>query len=348
MENNKYIRTMIKPAAENGIRYIEDNSKRGIRNLLDLGEYFAHGKFQKSFFDLAHEMLSNENSFYYDIFENLVKNTNHNTLTTFGINMGYNSFTYGASIIREHEKNHNYNVPWIITLNFKEKKEKDENENLLNNDEIIEFIESGKGLGIYTYVILLESNDILDELTPVIKNNEDCAFVIVIHPNIITEEKVKNISQFPNLCVLVLIDDIESQDLNNISLLRAYKCLYGGCFYYDDKNFTDIKSGKFSNKLHSINTDFVVLIKKHGCNEEIADKIYDYMFKSRFDADTTVFMIDFYGDIRRIDNIISDDPCFLSIDQVGQISITNLENKTKYNIRTSSLEDILRNNARIN
>lgn len=343
MEKSKYIRAIIKPAVENGIRYIEDNSKRGIRNLLDLGEYFARGKFQKSFFDLAHEMLNNENSFYYDIFDNLVKNTNHNTLTTFGIDMGYNSFTYGANIIRKHEKKYNYDVPWLITFDFTDKHEK-ENKNLLCSDEIINLIKSGKNIGIYSYIILLEKNDILNELIPIIKNNDDCAFVIVIHPSIITEEKVINIKELPNLCVLVIIDEeTEPQDLNNISLLRTHKCLYGGCFYYDDNNFADIESGKFSNKIHSINADFALAIKSQDCNEEIAENVCDYMYKSRFNDDTHVFMIDFYGDIKRIDNIISDSPCFLSIDSLGQISVTNLENKTKYNIRTNSLEEILKN-----
>ena len=105
MEKHKYMYTLIESAMGNGIRYIEDNPQRGIRNLLDLGEYFASGRFQKSFFDIAHEMLNNENSFYYYKIGDLVRNTNHRTLANFGINLGYNSFTYGASKIREYEKN---------------------------------------------------------------------------------------------------------------------------------------------------------------------------------------------------------------------------------------------------
>ncbi len=334
---NQLTHTIIKLAVENGIRYIQDNPKRGVRNLLDLGEYFASGRFQKSFFELVHQMLTNENSRYYIIIENLVKNINHETLTNIGINIGYNSFTYGANIIRENENKYGINIPWLLTFDFKEIKN-----DHLTADEISHIIKCGKGFGIYSYMFFIEKNDILMDLYPVMVNNDDSAFIIVISPSIINEEFTKKISNIHNLCLLVSIDDINKSDRNNISLLRKYKCLFGGCFYYDNSNYINVINDRIPSKVLSIDSNLLIMIRKPNCSEKIIKNTYDYIYKSRFNLNNPVFMMDFYGDIKLINEIISDKSCFLAIDNVGQICNYNLENKTKYNIHTSSLKDIFK------
>lgn len=341
MEEYKLMHALIESAVENGIRCMADNTKRGIRNLLDLGEYFAAGRFQKSFFDIAHEMLKNEDSFYYDKFEDLVKNTNHDAIANFGINIGYNSFTYGANIIREHEKESNYKIPWTVVFDFREEKE-----DHLTEDEILDIIAKGKRVGIYCYIILVDSNNILRDLYPIMNNNKDCAISLVISPKIITEQLVKDMSSITNLCLFILIDDTDEVKLqNSVNYLRKQKCLYGGCYYYDDKNFSYITEDEtVSKKLVSMRANFAMMIQKTACTKEIAQNTYDYIYKSRFKTDSHTFMMDFYEDINRIGNIISEIPKethFLCLDSIGQISLSSLENKTKYNIRTSSFEEIL-------
>jgi len=343
MENYKLTYAIIKTAVENGIRYIQDNPKRGVRNLLDLGEYFAQGRFQKDFFELAHEILTNENSYYYDIIEDIVKNTNHSTITKYGINIGYNSFTYGANIIREHEKRFGYDVPWTIVFNFEKKQETH-----LSSTEVSNLITDGKNIGIYSYIILLNDNsEMLDEMMNVIENNQDCAFMIFINPCIITNKVAEVLSKLTNICISVLIEnsiDTDNEVIEKTKLLRKYKCFYGGYTYYDDTNVCNISNSVTAKKIHSIRSNFAILLKKQDCSNEAAINAYDYIYKSRTKINTPVCFIDFYGDIARIDNLISEEPCFLSIDSLGQATVSNLYNKeTEYNIRTSSLLEILSN-----
>ena len=55
-------------------------------------------------------------------------------------------------------------------------------------------------------------------------------------------------------------------------------------------------------------------------------------------------MMDFYGDIELIGNIISEMPKkthFLSIDNLGYIGLSSLENKTELNIRKLQFNEIL-------
>lgn len=334
------VQTIVRVAVENGIRYIEDNPKRGVRNLLDLGEYFASGRFQKVFFDLAHEILNNEDSYYYEIIEDLVKNTNHNNLTEFGINMGYNSFTYGAKIIRENEKKYEYNIPWSIVFDFEQNCSES-----LTKDEIANIISLGKSIGIYSYLIMLGKNNMWDILFDVFDEHSDCAFTLFSEQDIINEELAKKISNVSNACTLILIDDFQVQNDNiteKFKMLKRYKCFYGGYCYYDDSSAINITNGTASSNLSSMNLNFAVFVKKPGCSDHVAESIREYILNTRTKINSPVLFIDFYGDHARIDKIISEDPCFLSIKSDGQVCVSNIAGKTKHNVRNASLKEILK------
>lgn len=296
MNNYEMNRQIIKIAVENGIRYIQDCPKRGIHNLLDLGEYFASGRFQKYFFDLAHEMLSNENSSYYDLIENIVNNTNHDTITNFGINIGYNSFTYAAKIIRDNKKNFNFDTSWISILDYSEKDN-------FNVNDMPSLIKEGKGLGIYTYMIELKDNDIIRDLNTIFKNNDDCAFVVLVNPEIINEKSVKEISSATNLCILLSIDS-SNFDNKKAKILLKYKCLFGNSYYYDDNNYINILNGWFSDKILSMGSNFGLAVKNQNCSRKTADIVNNYTYKSRY-SNPSVFLMDLYGDIERIDKTIA-------------------------------------------
>jgi len=310
--------------------------------LLDLGEYFAKGRFQKDFFELAHVILKSEDSFYYDIIANIVKNTRHSTIAGFGINIGFNSLTYGANIIRENEKKFGYNIPWLIVFDFENNVD-----DHITIQEVKKIIHEGKKTGIYSYMMLVRKNmEMLGEMIEAIEKNDDCAFVIFIEPDIICEEATKKLSSLSNLCTSVIIDEeyctLELEEKTN--MLRKYKCFYGGCMYYDENDISDIMNGEISKKLLAANANFAVLVKKQNCSDETSMKIIDYIYNSRTKMNYPVCLMDFYGDVARIDSIISEESFFLSIDSKGQPTASSLYGtKSDLNIRTSSLADILKN-----
>lgn len=341
MDNYELTYAVIKTAVDNGIRYIQDNPKRGVRNLLDLGEYFARGRFQKDFFELAHGILKNEDSFYYDIISRLIKNTSHKTIAGFGINIGFNSLTYGANIIREHEKEFGYSIPWVIVFNF----EKSTDDHITAH-EADKLIQEGKKTGIYSYMMMFGKNiEMLDEMYAAIEKNQDCAIVIFIKPCIIDEETAKKLSSLSNLCINVIIDDCTLDfAAEKTNMLRKYKCFYGGYMYYNDNNASDIMNGVVSNKLLSASMNFAVLVKDQECSDETSIKVYEYIYNSRTRMNHPVCLMDFYGDIARIDSIISEESFFLCIDSNGHAAASSLYGaKSELNIRTSSLADILKN-----
>lgn len=46
----------------------------------------------------------------------LLRSNDPEALRQFGINIGYNSFTYGAQILRQKQKELSFAVPWVVKL----------------------------------------------------------------------------------------------------------------------------------------------------------------------------------------------------------------------------------------
>ncbi|WP_326906779.1 hypothetical protein [Sedimentibacter sp. MB31-C6] len=342
MMNQELLCTVIKTAVRSGLRYINDNPKRGVRNLLDLGEYFATGHFQKDFFNLAHDILNNDNSSYYTIIEKTVKNVNHNILTDFGMNIGYRSWTYGANSIRNYEKSHGYNIPWTIVFDFNEAIE-----NQLTNTEVLNLIQQGKKIGIYSYMFMIENNHIkLDYLFPILEQNKDCAFVAFLNPKYLKPNNLCKLKSYTNIMLFILDSAIipiqKNYDLlSTIKYLRKNKCLYGVYRYYNYESYNEIINGNYITELDKIDLHFAFLIKDENCSEKVEEKVNSYVSNSRLGGNAPVILMDFYNDIAHVDKNISVESCFLCIKSNGKVSISNINNITSYNTRSIKFEEIL-------
>ena len=116
MDSRKITETMIDTALTRGLKEMEDDPKRTIRKLADMGKQFSTGRFQPKIFEIIQTLLENENSPYYDLLQYFLKHTDHNNAKRFGINIGYYSWTYYARTLREKAKEKGYSIPWSINF----------------------------------------------------------------------------------------------------------------------------------------------------------------------------------------------------------------------------------------
>lgn len=342
MKPNEVIYTMIETAVDKGLRDFEKSHKRTIRNLVDLGEYFSTGHFQKDFFQLAQYLLSHEDSPYYELVKNVVSNVDRKLLKTFGMNLGYNSWTFGADVIRKYEKTHCCNVPWTILFELRRHLE-----NHLSIPEISNIIEQGMKIGIYTYLFYVGGNrGMLDALLPLLKENNKCAFILFVDPNLITEESVSRVSQAGNTIVSVSFlnsEEIEDACFNQaLSALHHNKCLYGLHYSYSDNTAENIFSGSIANRAVDAHCTFAILMKDKKCSSRTAKQINQYVVGARVEKGFPSFLIDFYEDIAYVEKSISSEACFLAVNSEGNIvTAYDGEIKNDFNIRISPLTDIL-------
>ena len=111
---NSMSKIIIETTVRQTLKSLKEDTKRSIRNLVDMALQFSKGRFQSRFFETAHTMLENENSAYYDLIYNAINHIETEHLIKFGMNLGYNSFTWGAQHIRTNENVLGFNIPWVI------------------------------------------------------------------------------------------------------------------------------------------------------------------------------------------------------------------------------------------
>lgn len=326
---------MIETAINKGIRDIEYNPKRGVRNLVDLANHFTIGPFQKGVLNIMEVMLSNSNSPYYKMVAELVNNVDHNTIKTFGINIGYNSWNNGAKKIREEEKLHGYNIPWTIIFNFKK-----QIGDKISTDEIINIIKQGKKIGIYSYMFFMDN---MDGFLDIVRKNLDCAFILYVPHYKLTEKNIIKIKSYHNTFFSILYDrHIDLQDFKNtIQLLHNNKCLFGIHSYYDDGNVEDILNHEWVNGLKDFRCVFGFVIQSNKCSLENAAFIHEYVLNSKTNQEHSAFLIDLYEDIAKINKIISIESCCLSINKNGDAFFGGCNKQGVFNIKEMSLVEIL-------
>lgn len=90
---------------------IKKDPKRAIRKLVDIGQETAGGRLQQKFMAMAQQLLKKDDSPYYLLIQNTIKQVDEERLLTFGMNLGWNSFTQGAKQIRSNEEKLGFNIP---------------------------------------------------------------------------------------------------------------------------------------------------------------------------------------------------------------------------------------------
>lgn len=324
-------------AIDKGLKEIRVNSKREIRNLVDLGAHFAKGRFQKDFYRMAQRMLEYEDSPYYDLIFNTVNNVDNNIIKKFGTNLGLNSWTYGSETIRNFEKDNGYNIPWTIIFNFVTP-----TTNPMEVLELLDIIRQGKDLGIYSYMIFIDKNfNEKDNLFKIISENSDCAFLLFATPDSIDKKDVLNIRESGNIIISIYMDNLDKEFLPLIGLLKENKCLYGIYNNYENENVDEILNNNWIEKVIKLNCTFAFLIGSSACNEENVKKVSSYIRDAKINQKYPIFLMDFYEDIRYVDTIISVEPCFAGFLQDGKLILNNAGNFAKLSFKEMNLKDIL-------
>ena len=288
-------RVLIESAVRKALRDIDESPERGVRNLVDLALDFSNGRFQRTFLEMARQMLKNEKSAYFSAMKQMVSGVEWDNIVGFGINVGYNSFTKGARIIRETEEAEGFNIPWALTFSVRTFEEKHRS-----------LIEQGKKLGIYTYFIFADQPD--EALLHTIKQCQDCAFVLLTDGSAITDSLLALCEGVNNLMF-----SVGEHMAEGCRQLKAHRKLYSVYCVYGKQEQTVYETWLEA----AADLGAVCAMFLYG-GDHAADA-YDYVVEVRKSQRLAVFPMDFRRDNMFIDSIISDDPCSAAFDLDGNL-----------------------------
>lgn len=314
------------------LKNIQEAPERATRNLIDLGLQFSSGRFQTRLFAQAQKMLQNQKSAYYDLVKHVAATVDHDILTTFGINLGYNSCTKGARLIREIEEREGFNIPWALTL-------------LLNGEKLAaepdfypSVLRQGTALGIYTYLFFVTGDPA--GVLPMAEEEPDCAFLLFLHGAQVSDAFVEKVKRVKNVMISVFADGAMPEACKK---LREAKLLYAVHYRYAEQDKARILSGEWLQALLPERPAFAFLRADFSCAVQLQEEIYRYITAVRDGQQFPVVLMDLKRDALAIDQVISDGECLAGFDANGNLSTyEGVKQDEAYSIFHHPLEEILR------
>lgn len=340
-KKNQLTYTLIETAVDKGLRDIKENSGRGTRNLVDLGIHFATGRFQKDFFLIARQILSNEESPYYELVNYMVKHVEPRLLKRFGINLGYNCWCYGAEKIRKCEKRHGYYVPWTLIFDFPEK-----SNYVLSKEDISKTLHTGETLGIYCGMFFLDVDvTYLKMLLELLADNKESCYFILLQPKLITDEVAELTARAGNIVVVLALNSPGDYMACNTAaqLLTIRKCLYGAYCTYKDENMEYIISPEYLKQIEDLHCSFAFLVRQALDDLQNKIRFSQFMETAKKTGRYNFFLVDFYEDLAYVDRNISKEDCLMIINGDGTLVVLKGNIPVEeLNIRTDSLQTIFK------
>ena len=309
MEKRDFTRVLIETVVDRGIRDVTDDPKRSLRRLAEMGKQFSEGRFQKASFGHITNLLKNDDSPYYKMLEDFLATVDHRVIKTFGLNMGYNSWTYGARMIKRESEERGYMLPWVIQIHYDPEKGA-----RLTADNINSIIDSLSPLGINTYVIIKDHNSTDDPaLTKVFASHPECAFFLFLNDGLISPEMAEDIESSGNTVISINIDAEESY--SSCRLLKEKKALYVIHYQYTSDEVSRFCDDEYINTWLSFGSAFIFLIQKDN-DTGLAGK---FARRTRMQQEYPILVWHVYSDIRLVNEMISDIPFIFELSSDGNI-----------------------------
>lgn len=270
--------------------------RRTVRNLVDLGLNVSKGRFQTRFLTYAQEMLQNQESAYYELAADVIAHTDERLLINFGMNLGYNGCTKGASLIRKTEKEQGVHIPWSLSMNMDSRMPEQE------ADACQKQICRGKEQGIYVYLMTLTQGNPA-ELLKVLNRNPDCAFLVFLGEQEISETFAKEIVECGNAMVSVPARPDSAQ---NCRLMRNNGLLYAVHAGYGEEDADRMLDDSWLKKQLFLHPQCAFICADGECRREIRQKVYDHVVDVRMRQKYPILLMEVREDLQMIDHIISE------------------------------------------
>ena len=330
MDNQPVIRAAIQSAVSKGIRDIRRDPNRSIRRLVDLGIQFGKGQYQQTFFSDAQLALRNRHSAYYPLVTSLIRNVDAKTLETFGLNIGYMSWTMGAKAIRTYEKEHGVNVPWTIILRLDQPTQ--------TPLRLASLVEQGQALGIYTYFVYISSQTANPSaLLSTMEQQTNSAF-FVLSADVETNLWMAGQNTLPPNTLMVPLCDSEGETQVGDAFAKLRR-LFGFCCVYDANNADQLLSDVFMERMVAQGCPILFYLPAPGCDPETIHRVYTSLLALRGAGRHPLFPIALPEDIRQVDHIISNEQCMLELGADG--TVLRPEGSASLSVEQLSLEALI-------
>ncbi|MBR2188531.1 MAG: hypothetical protein IJ860_03885 [Eubacterium sp.] len=334
MRPNNITRAIIDATVDRSLREVAEDPQRSIRKLADMGRHFStNSGFLDDVYEIMQDLLRNDDSPYYTAIGRLLRSADRKGLKNFFINLGYNSLTFGGKIIRKEEAENDFQIPWCLVLHLNPA-----HQNSINAADIHHFVEQGNQLGIYTFIILLESTGTkTTDLLHIFAENTDSAFICFLPDGKLDDAQLRQMRSCTNTLFLFGADMETTEE--NLPRMQGQKLLAGIYGTYTDENAGEWISGKRMESLNQHNAAIAFLVPDETCSQETKLRMGQCVRKLRTQPLYPFIPFELSCDVTEIKKIVSDNACYFELLENGDI-LTKDDAVVEYR-HTLSLQQML-------
>jgi len=330
---HRLTRQTIHIAVSKALEDMKSNTRRSIRNLIDLGLFFSHSENQEWFFHTAKKVISNPRNPYNVLAARMITDIDNETIKRVGLNLGYSSLIYGANKLRKHQEAMDCPIPWLLIF--------DVSESCADSfHQIEQLIREGQELGIYSYIFYPhEANDIA-VLCGIAKRFDECLFAFKVSPALISEQMAKSLSDVHNAVVSIqaVDEDLDCENcMNAFRILKQSRCLYGFHVTYNEDNMKKVATPEYIRSAIGFGSLFGLYIADDNVSDACRDAVYAFACNERGEHGQPLIALEWGRDMRTISEKILSGDGYISIDLAAK---AYCEYKKAKNALTNSLLEI--------
>ncbi|MBR0397264.1 MAG: hypothetical protein IJI10_03245 [Eubacterium sp.] len=314
MKPNNITRAIIDATVDRTLREVAEDPQRSIRKLADLGRSFSKKtETLNSVYDIVQDLLRNDDSPYYTAIDRFSRHIDRKGLKNFFINVGYNSLTFGAKIIKENEASASFYIPWCLILHTNPSQATS-----IDAADISQFVKQGNDLGIYTFIILLEGQTSrTTDLLRIFAENSDSAFVCMLPDTIIDNTQFHQMAMCTNTLFYFRAQGSHTDE--NVRGMQAGKLFYGIYDTYTDATADQWILGSRTDTLNQNDAAMVMLVPAETCSQETRLRMGNYVRRLRTQPLYPFIPLELSCDAMILNKFVSEETCYFELLENGDI-----------------------------
>jgi hypothetical protein len=280
---------IVQHAVAKALNDIADGERLSIRRLVSLGANFSKNDYSRYFFALIENLLADSDSNYYRLVNKMIKNIDRHCLQTFAINLGYHSFVAGADTIRLKKAAGGEHISWYCQLPPE-------------SSGLEELIREQEGRGVRFFYRNVSPAEI-EQLLPIISRHPQSDYIFFATSAELGQLKTRQLLGAANLLISLPADNPAFN--NATAMLAAANCHFGSHLTYGNASYRSIINDHWQKIIVATPTPYLFLLPAGDLSDDVAGEIYRYAKQYRLGPRASIFLIDFFGDLCYIDDVLN-------------------------------------------
>ena len=278
---------------------------RQLRNYVDMCATLAKKPQQKDFFAYAQKALQRTDSCYYSLIHRLLDSVDEDRICTVGVNMGFGGLIYGASEQKKQADVDGKPIAWVTAARC-------------GDERLTDIVPKAAKHGNYVWLLDALGTDPA-QVVPLAKANPQSAFGLLAEPATLTEECVDALAACRNLVVMPLLQtpELTTEACRAARRLKAHKMFYALTVLVEDATADEVMQDDWLESIAQ-ETLFCMCARKPGMSDETSHKLRRSIVDGRMETGKPVLLLDWDGDVRYLNEHISEHMTFGSVLAEGE------------------------------